>query len=484
MEGQRNMHICIIGTGVSGLMTACELLKLNFVEKINIIGSSKIPSIKVGESTTHTFYKFVKDNFDIKEFVQETDAAVKYGVYYENWSKKNFIHAFGGNKPYLRESTFERAYCQLLANKESDTHIHDLIFGNLWNFIQKNEVSLDDEEHPHSWHFDAGKFKLFMKNYLKKNKKVSIIDDTIIDCKFLIGDQIQYIVGESNKKYTADYFVNCCGDNELNEKVFKEEYISLSSYLLTNKALVYPLKYTNKEEQFYPYTIAKTMKNGWRWVTPTQSRIGTGYVFSDNHISVDEATNEFLDDIGDKTIKPFLVDFNPKYIKNPFKTNSCTIGMSNGFLEPLDAPGLALTNGNIINLIDVLDKINQIKNYNTYLKKIEISKKCESLNFASKIDYEWGCSFILHQYKTCWRNDTQFWIDHKNVKCDFYDKITDKMHYVPTHLFERHEYEMFFKTTAGKDIQWESKIKENPFPVEQLDTETIHHLEYIKSFYD
>jgi hypothetical protein len=107
------------------------------------------------------------------------------------------------------------------------------------------------------------------------------------------------------------------------------------------------------------------MKNGWRWITPTQSRIGTGYVFSDNHISVDEATNEFLDDIGDKTIKPFLVDFNPKYIKNPFKTNSCTIGMSNGFLEPLDAPGLALTNGNIINLIDVLDKINQIKNYNT-----------------------------------------------------------------------------------------------------------------------
>ena len=85
------------------------------------------------------------------------------------------------------------------------------------------------------------------------------------------------------------------------------------------------------------------MKNGWRWITPTQSRIGTGYVFSDNHISIDEATNEFLEDIGDKTIKPFLVDFNPKCNKRPFKFNSCTIGMSSGFLEPLDATGLQIS---------------------------------------------------------------------------------------------------------------------------------------------
>lgn len=462
------MNICIIGTGVSGLMTACELLNLDFIKKITIIGSSKIPSIKVGESTTFPFYNFIKENFIIKEFVRSSDATVKYGVYYENWSKRNFIHYFGSNNPFLRKSTVERTYCEMLADKDPNIHIHDLIGNKLWNFIQKNEISLDNIEYPHSWHFDAGKFKLFMQNYLKKNKKVSIINDTIIDCKFLIGDRIQYIIGESNKKYTADYFVNCCGDNELNEKIFKEEYISLSSYLLTNKALVYPLKYTNKKKEFHPYTVAKTMKNGWRWITPTQSRIGTGYVFSDNHISVDEATNEFLNDIGDKTIKPFLVDFNPKYNKKPFKTNSCTIGMSNGFLEPLDAPGLAFTNGRIKDLIEMLKGTDKVSN----------------INFSTHRSYEWWCSFILHQYKTCWRNDTQFWTDHKNVKCDFYDQIINSMYHAPVHLFKKHEYEMLFKTTAGKDIQWKSKIKDKPFPVEQLDTKTIHHLEYIQSFYE
>jgi tryptophan halogenase len=480
------MDICIIGTGVSGLMTACELLKLNFIKNISIIGSSTIPSIKVGESSTYSFYDFIKNNFNIREFVQASDASVKYGVYYQNWSKRNFIHHFDSNNSFSNSfANFRdfREYYPMLANKDPDIHIHNLIGNKMWNFIQRNEVSLNTEEYHHSWHFDAGKIKIFLKNYLKKSSKISFFDDIIVDCKFLEDSKIEYIVGSSKRKYLADYFVNCCGNNDINEKVFKEEYVSMSSYLLTNKALVYPLKYTNKKEQFHPYTVAKTMKHGWRWITPTQSRIGTGYVFSNNHISVDEATNEFLEDIGDKTIEPFLVDFNPKYNKRQFKLNSCTIGMSSGFLEPLDAPGLAFTDGSIKTLIKFLTHINDIKFENDYIKAEKL-KICNSINSSSSIENEWWCSFILHQYKTCYRNDTQFWIDHKNVKYDFYDKLIDSFEFIDISLIKSREYEMFFKTTAGKDIQWKSKISQKPFPINELDTETIHHLDYIQSFYD
>ena len=141
------MNICIIGTGVSGLMTACELLNLDFVEKITIIGSSKIPPIKVGESTTISFDHFVEKNFTLKEFVQSSDAAVKYGVYYKNWSKNSFIHYFDSHDPFSRYSTHHRAYCETLSNKDPNIHLHDLISNKLWNFIQKNEVSLDKSEH-------------------------------------------------------------------------------------------------------------------------------------------------------------------------------------------------------------------------------------------------------------------------------------------------------------------------------------------------
>lgn len=481
------MNICIIGTGVSGLMTACELLKLDFIKTISIIGSPKIPSIKVGESTTFSFDEFVRKNdFTVKEFVRSSDASVKYGVYYQNWSKRNFIHHFDSDNLLSRVFHCRSTYYPMLANKDPNIHIHDVIANKLWKFIQRNEVSLDNKEHLHSWHFDAGKLKIFLKNYLKKSSKISFFDDTIIDCKFLMNDKIEYIVGESKRKYVADYFVNCSGNNNLNEKVFKEEYVSLSSYLLTNKALVCQLKYTNKKEQFHPYTVAKTMQHGWRWITPTQSRIGTGYVFSDNYISVDEATNEFLEDIGDKTIKPFLVDFNPKYNKNPFKINSCTIGMSSGFLEPLDAPGLALTSGSIGTLVYFLNYINDsnIINCENAYTEAEKLKLCNTLNSNTTLDYEWWCSFILHQYKTCYRNDTNFWVDHKNIKCDFYDKIINSFEYIDINSFTTREYELFFKTSAGKDIQWKSNITKKPSPIIELDTKKIHHLDYIQRFYD
>lgn len=470
------MNICIIGTGASGWIACTLLKKLDFIKKITIIGSSKIPTIGVGESTTFDFVSSVLSNVELKDFVQETDAAVKYGVRYKNWSKRDFIHYFTSEIEEQWENIVS------LGNKDPDVHIHDLRRKKLWEFIQRNEVSLDTKEHSHSWHFDAGKFITFMKKINLEDDKVSFIDDTIIDCK-LVGDEVEYIVGESNQKYTSDYFVNCCGDNKLNQQVFKEEYISLSPYLLTNKAIVYPLKYTNKRDQFHPYTVSKTMKCGWRWITPTQSRIGTGYVFSTNHISVDEAVNEFLEDIGDKTIQPIEVDFSPRYSKQPFKTNRCTIGMSSGFLEPLDAPGLSLT----IDAIKFLTHVLKVKNKNkNYIGELEKANKNQS--FCTKA---W-CSFILQQYKTSWRNDTQFWIDHKNVNCDFYDMIRDitlerfpfdkefyyLLHYLPI------DPPFFLYTTAAKDVQWKSNVSQKPVPIEQLDTETIHHLDYIQRFYD
>ena len=423
------MKICIIGTGAAGWIACSLIKKLDFVKEITIIGSSKIPSIGVGESTTLSFVEnFLDETNFLKDFVCKSDASVKYGVYYKNWAERDFIHHFKSNDCFARNNTTQEFWGQSLANKDFDVHIHDLIGNKLWNFIHKNEVSTNLKEHLHSWHFDAGKFANFLKNKNINDVKVNFIEDTIVECKYSDKKIISYVIGESNKKYKADYFVNCCGDNELNENVFDEEYFSYSNYLLTNKALVYPLEYKCKKEEFHPYTVAKTMKCGWRWITPTQSRIGTGYVFSDNHISVDEATNEFLEDIGDKSILPRLVDFVPRMNKNPFKV--------------------------------------------------------EDMNRRTLQNYNWWTSFILHQYKSCHRYDSDFWKDQKNIEFDFYSELLGCFEYIPPHLFERFEFMMLFHTTAAKDFKWNSMIPNKPFPIEDIDTETIHHLDYIQRFYN
>ncbi len=223
------MNVCIIGTGVSGLMTACDLRKLDFIKKITIIGSKRIPSIKVGESTTYSFYNFIKEHFSVEEFVRQSDAAVKYGVVYKNWSKRDFIHYFESTKKYFGSRSEEKRYFESLLNKDNDTHLHDIVARKLWSFIQDDQVSLDVNEYLHTWHFDAGKFKLFLKSELSKHEKIEFVYDTIVDCKFQGKDHIEYIVGETNQKYFADYFVNCCGDHSVNERVFKEKYISFSN---------------------------------------------------------------------------------------------------------------------------------------------------------------------------------------------------------------------------------------------------------------
>ncbi len=443
------MHICIVGTGASGWVTAHWLAKLWFIKKITIVGSSAIPAIGVGESTTRPFQRMIQNLLNTKEeynkFLVDIDAAIKYGVSYEGWGKHTYLNAFLGEKNL-------NGYMlgQKLINEPANPYLMPL-----HEEIYNNNISPYIGTQGYSFHFDANKFIAAMQKLSYKNPKINHIDDTVIDSVY-IEDKVSKIVLEKLGTIEADFFISCIGQAAFNMKVFKEEYHSYSNELLTDKALFYPLKYTDKRKQFHPYTVAKTMKNGWRWITPTWSRIGTGYVFSSNHISVDEATNELLTDIGDMSLTPHLVDFYPRKVKKTFKINSCTLGMAAGFLEPLDAPGLAILIWSIDKLIPLLIDINN---------KSPVENKINKLNSQTSEHYDWWVSFILHQYKTCHRSDSQFWIDHKNVKFDHYDKIIENLNNVKKinnrlNFNSVHpeitmgEFFMFYNTTSGKDIQW------------------------------
>ena len=465
------MEICIIGNGVAGLF-ACNFLASNdWVKKITLIGSPNIPSIGVGESTTLSMNALIeKSNINLIDFIRETDASVKYGVYYKNWSKKDYIHYFKSPIPWYREGIDPEAYSRTLANKDPNIHIHELIGRNLFKEIEKNNVLLDTNEYWLSWHFEASKgVEFLMKNALK-NQKVNFVSGNVIDCVFE-DDYIKSVVLDDNRNILSDYYINTSGKWDFNTKIFKEEYESLSDVLLTNKAIFTPIEYTNKKDQFHPYTIAKTMKHGWRWITPTYSRIGTGYVFSENHVSEDEAINEFMNDIENSTIKPHIVDFSPRYNKKTFRKNSCSIGMANGFLEPLDAPGIAIMSS-ILHEFEFIVRIFSEKNFNAYDKKLEILNKYMESNF------KWWCSFILCQYKTCNRNDTNFWKEHKQIQFEYYENIVKNLDMTHTSIKETM---MFAQSFAAKDIQWKTTLTKDPFEIIEKKCNTINHLDWINN---
>ena len=466
------MHICIVGGGASGWITYHHLKHVPFIQKITLVASPKIPTIGVGESTTIPFREFLEQklNLDTQEkyfkFLLDIDFAFKYGVNYEGWSEKNFLHSF----PSVTESELS---LYLMGNKNIDDNFNDFNIA-LIKHIYNNEVYLDTKIQNYTYHFDAAKFIEAMKKLAIGEPKLDYIENTVVDSIYKNKICTDVILSDGCK-INADYFISCIGQTAFNQKVFDNEYISYSDKLLTTKALFYPLEYKDRKKEMHPYTVAKSMKHGWRWITPTSSRIGTGYVFSDNHITIDQAMDEFIDDIGDKNIEPKCVDFYPRRVKETFKLNTCVLGMASGFLEPLDAPGLAATIGMMEELTEILIYCNRWGlPSNEEHEDHPTLRKIKESNIFWERDYNEWCSFILHQYKTSNRNDTQFWIDHKNVKFDFYDELISSV-FNPLVKYESKKDEvwldfdpyvrepiMFFKTTSGKDVTWNVKLDAIP----------------------
>ena len=485
------MHICIVGTGTSGWLVANQLKELDVVTKVTIIGSPRIPHIGVGESTTLSFTR-THNRFDLDtaKFVKESAAAVKYGVYYEGWSPHNFIHYFKSDKPF-RSKKEQKQYITNLSNKDSHTHIHDLMGTYLWEDIRRNLVyySEEDQHHyPRTWHFDAALYIQYLEGICTKSSKVEYIKDTVTDVEFYDTDNqyIKQLRTEDGRKIQADYYINTSGQRN-GENVFREQYDSLSDILLTNKAVVYPLPFTNKREEFHPYTKARAMKHGWRWITPTYERIGTGYVFSDNHISVDEAVQELKDDIGDQSIEPNVVDFTPKISKQTFKLNHCSIGMANGFLEPLDAPGLSVTSASINILQKLINKNKKLLTSNSYenlTSNVKYKTNTKKANENVKHEYDWWTIFILNQYKTSHREDTSFWSDQKNVKFQQWDSVFNNLESYYTDNFHMAFPMMLAQTTAAKGWKWNTSSTEKPKILkEKKVTKVQHHLDYIEKFH-
>lgn len=461
----RKKHICIVGDGAAGWIAYHSLKNHPNVSKITVIGSPSIPKIGVGESTTLLFFRWLHNTLElsereIKKFLVDIDAAIKYGVNYEGWGPRPFLHHLNIQEYGLAKKRYTLGLRpDHISHNDAVVPLADHIYQNKV-YLSDDRVWLDDTLQTHSYHFDAGKFIQALHNLAKKDSQLNYLSDTAVGSRY--DGTISKLYLESGTEVVADYYISCIGQTGFNQKVFNEEYVSYNDYLLTNKALFCPLEYTDPVGQFHPYTVAKTMPHGWRWITPTRGRIGTGYVFSENHISVDQAVEEFRKDTGMPDLEPFVVDFWPRRVKEVFKTNMCTLGMASGFQEPLDAPGLSMT------FIQLQMLTRYLKTNNTYGRRLLL----KSMNVESQVIFDVWCSFILHQYKTCRRSDTRFWKDHKNVCFDFYNRYIDQIFNKPVFSEEKRdtvlirdlkipnraemsEPWMFYNTSSGKDIKWE-----------------------------
>jgi tryptophan halogenase len=415
--------IVIVGGGSAGWMSAATFIKAFPEKEILVVESAEIPRIGVGESTTSEFVTWLKFlDIDRDEFMRETDAAFKLGLGFTNFKTETsptFFFPFGHAarqphvlelndwplKKYLYPETDNRDFARYYWPADSSFYTNKIVMEHDESF----GVSYRPERDL-AFQIDANKFAIWLYEKYCTPKGVKRILGTvnkIIDKK---DGTIESIVLEDGTEIHGDLFVDCTGFKSLLlGQHLDVPFISTKDNLPNNKAYFAPVQYTDKDKEMQTFTNATALKNGWAWNTPLWSRIGTGYIYSDEFISDEDALQEFKDYLdSDK-----MAVYNPNrskelnfkhitvkngYYEKCFVGNVLAIGLSAAFLEPLESTGLLFVHGALLDFCGILSNRGAITSWD-----IETFNRSTITRIQNTFD------FVTMHFQLTQRDDSQYW---------------------------------------------------------------------------
>ena len=429
-------NIVIVGGGSAGWMSASMLIQTFPAWNITVIESLNIPTVGVGESTLggiRNFCHYLKINE--KDFMKETDASYKLSIKFTDFYDKNagsFHYPFG--TPYLKDSADGLRDWFWKKTFEPDTPVQDFVQGyfpaaalfenNKYSPNHHGKFDNFDSRMDVAYHFDATKFGIWLRDRYCKPKGVNHIQATVVDIP-TSDNGIECLILDNGQRITADLFVDCSGFKSLLlEGALNTEFISYEEMLPNNRAWACQVPYKDQEKEIEGFTNCTAIENGWCWNTPLWSRLGTGYVYSDKYASPDQALEEFKNYLcSDKmkiprtreeieTLKFRDVPFKVGIHRQTFVKNVVAIGLSAGFLEPLESNGLFSVHEFLFKLCKIL-KRGHVTQWDR-----------DCYNTATYGMFQNFAEFVALHYALTIRNDTKYWTDITNKQ---FDKKLDQL---------------------------------------------------------
>lgn len=457
--------IVVVGGGSAGWMTAAILIK-SFPDKdISVIESPDIPRVGVGESTYDGINYFLEYlQIDRDDFFKYTDATVKVAIQFKDFYQKNdveFCYPFGS--AYTGHTRFGVDDWYIKKNLYRDTPVTDLAesffpsaFLVKYNTLSDSDELLQYGYHPilgTALHFDAIKFADWLKNNYCLPKNVKHISKNVVSIK-TDENGISTLVLDDGEKQSADLYIDCTGFSSiLLDKTMKEKFINYNDQLVNNSAWATQIEYINKEQELTNVTNCTALKNGWVWNIPLWSRMGTGYVYSDNFISDEDAIKEFKHHLIHtskyKRNKGYVDSLNFKNIKmrvgiheRVWVKNVVAIGLSAGFIEPLESNGLFSVHEFLFDLVRTMDR--------NYVGQFDI----DCFNKSVRRTFDDFVEFIKLHYALSARDDSEYWKHNskRSFNINIIDTTSDLGHL--GHL-QRIKYSDF-NPNAGGPLVWVS----------------------------
>ena len=374
--------IVIVGGGTSGWMAAASLLKQIQHVHITLVDKQEADSIGVGEATILDFAPFIWHQCGFTdECFEYCDGVKKSGISFPGWGPdgKEVWHPFFFNW-LIEDPNYSPLLLDGWSRLQDQLDIRDTMLGY-------------EPESRHGYHIDCSKLVQYIKS--KIEDKITYIQSTVagIDrddkgIKSLLLDKGDIIKG--------DLFVDCTGFKSLLKE--NHDRVDLTKRLYVDTAAVCPVPYKDKDSELHTYTIAESVDDGWVWKTPLQSRIGSGLVFNRSVTDPEKAKKAYCEywDHRITVDQVKIIDWTPYYDINQWDQNVVSIGLSAGFLEPLESTGVALICQGCIELIENL----RARCYN--------KDNVDSFNVRMRQLYESSIDFVNMHYSKSYK-DTPFW---------------------------------------------------------------------------
>jgi tryptophan halogenase len=396
---QRKVHrIVIAGGGTAGWMAAASLSRLlGRTLDITLIESDAIGTVGVGEATIPTLLT-LHELLKIKEqdFLAAVRGTFKLGISFENWRDvgKDYIHSFGWTGKDCWAAGFQHFWLKgqrMGISREYGEYCAE------WVAAKQNRFAvLPSKGLNYAYHLDSSLYARFLRN-IAEGHGVRRLEGQIRQVN-LDGESgyISSLDLDSGVRVEGELFVDCTGFRGLLiEQTLQAGYEDWTHWLPCNSAVAVQ---TESVAPPIPYTRSIAHDAGWQWRIPLQHRVGNGLVFSREHYSDEQAIERLLGNVEGKVLTdPRVIRFAAGTRKLHWKHNCVALGLSSGFIEPLESTSIHLIQRGVIRLMQMFpyDGIRQ--------------PDVDEFNNQMRFEIENIRDFIVLHYHVTERSDSDFW---------------------------------------------------------------------------
>jgi tryptophan halogenase len=414
--------VTIIGGGTAGWCAAAVLSQWLSKVEVKLVESDAIGIVGVGEATIpHIRNLFALAGIDPLKMISETKATFKLGIQFVDWGApgESYIHGFG---KIGRDMLWLHPHqLWLAARARTPDRVKHFDHYSL-NCVAslKNRFAFPDKRNPNSpladidyaYHFDASLLGRFMRRE-SEARGVQRIEGRVVEVvKNGETGFVEKVRLEDGREVDGDLFVDCSGMRALLiGDALGIGYEDWSHWLLCDRAQAVP---SASVEPVTPYVRCTAGKGGWQWRIPLQHRVGNGYVYSSRFLSDDEAAGILLGNLDAEPLaEPRLVRFAPGRRLKSWEKNVVALGLSSGFLEPLESTSIHLIQTGIHRLLAM------------FPAECFSTADIEEYNRQAQFEYEDVRDFIIAHYKVTRRTGDPFW-DHVR-EMDVPDSLIERL---------------------------------------------------------